>query len=151
MGEVADVRGRCKALESELQGLHDQLAKDARDRQEKEEEMKARETAAKDRDAELDERHGRLDMLEEALEVKRIELDDKERVLAEDRMAFAKLEEKARALLKTLYDSGLESPLAGAEDGPAKLLPFLVHALEDVALGLGPTAEAEARVLSSQH
>ena len=49
----------------------------------------------------------------------------------------------------TLYDSGLESPLAGAEDGPAKLLPFLVRALEDVTLGLGPTAEAEARVLSS--
>ena len=48
-----------------------------------------------------------------------------------------------------LYDSGLESLLAGAEDGPAKLLPFLVHALEDVALGLGPAAEAEARVLSS--
>ena len=35
------------------------------------------------------------------------------------------------------------------EDGPAKLLPFLVRALEDVALGLGPTAEAEACVLSS--
>ena len=64
-------------------------------------------------------------------------------------MAFTKLEEKPRALLKTLYDSGLESPLAGAEDGPAKLLSFLVRALEDVALGLGPTAEAEARVLSS--
>ena len=45
--------------------------------------------------------------------------------------------------------AGLESPLAGAEDGPAKLLPFLVRALQDVALGLGPTAEAEARVLSS--
>ena len=25
LGEVADVRGRCKALESELQGLRDQL------------------------------------------------------------------------------------------------------------------------------
>ena len=34
-------------------------------------------------------------------------------------------------------------------DGPAKLLPFMVRALEDVTLGLGPTAEAEARVLSS--
>ena len=59
------------------------------------------------------------------------------------------MEEKARASLKTLYESGLESPLAGEEDGRAKLLPFLVRALEDVALGLGPTAEAEARVLSS--
>ena len=64
-------------------------------------------------------------------------------------MAFAKMEAKARSSLRTLYNSGLESPLAGAEDGPAKLLPFLVHGLEDVALGLGPTAEAEARVLSS--
>ena len=64
-------------------------------------------------------------------------------------MAFAEMEAKARSLLRTLYHSGLESPLAGAEDGPAKLLPFLVRALEDVALGLGPTAEAEARVLSS--
>ena len=48
-----------------------------------------------------------------------------------------------------LYESGLEEPLAGAEDGPAKLLPFLVDALEDVADGLGPTVEAEARALSS--
>ena len=64
-------------------------------------------------------------------------------------MAFAKLEEKARAALKTLYEGGLEKPLAGAEDGPAELLPFLVRALEDVADGLGPTAEAEARALSS--
>ena len=39
--------------------------------------------------------------------------------------------------------------MAGAEDGPAKLLPFLVDALEDVADGLGPTVEAEARALSS--
>ena len=60
-------------------------------------------------------------------------------------MAFAELEEKARAALKTLYESGLEDPLAGEEDGPAELLPFLVRALEDAADGLGPTAEAEAR------
>ena len=82
------------------------------------------------------------------LEARTVELDDKARVLAEDRVAFAEMEEKARASLKTLYESGLESPLAGEEDGPAKLLPFLVRALDDVALGLGPTAEAEARVLS---
>ena len=56
---------------------------------------------------------------------------------------------KVRGLLKTLYDNGLESLLAGTEDGPAKLLPFMVSALEDFTLGLGPTAEAEARVLSS--
>ena len=76
-------------------------------------------------------------------------MDDKALVLAEDRTTFLELEAKARSSLRTLYDSGLESPLAGTEDGPAKLLPFLVHALEDVALGLGPTVEAEARVLSS--
>ena len=149
LGEVADVQGRYKALESELQGLRDQLAKEAHVRQEKEEDMKACEAASKDRDAKLDERQGRLDALEQALEAKRIELDGKVWVLAEDHVAFAKLEVKARTLLKSLYDRGLESPLAGAEDGPAKLLPFLVRALEDVALCLGPTAEAEARVLSS--
>ena len=83
------------------------------------------------------------------MEAKKIELDGKARVLAEDRVAFAKLEVKARTLLKSLYDSGLESPLDGTKEGPAKLLPFLVRALEDVTLGLGPTAEAEARTLSS--
>ncbi len=80
---------------------------------------------------------------------RKAELDGKALVLAEDRAAFTELEAKARSSLRTLYDSGLESPLAGAKDGPAKLLPLLVHALEDVALGLVPMAEAEARVLSS--
>ena len=64
-------------------------------------------------------------------------------------MAFADMEKDARASLKTLYESGLDSPLAGDGDGPAKLLPFLVKALRDVALGTGPTAEAEACVPSS--
>src|SRR3954468_17632659 len=59
------------------------------------------------------------------------------------------MEKDARASLKTLYESGLDSPLAGDGDGPAKLLPFLVKALGDVALGLASTVEAEARVLSS--
>ena len=81
--------------------------------------------------------------------MERIELDRKAKVLAEDRVAFAKLEEKAHAALKTLYEGGLEEPLAGEEDGPAEMLPFLVCALEDAADGLGPTAEAEARALSS--
>src|SRR4051812_29477792 len=79
----------------------------------------------------------------------RTELDAKAKVLAEDRVAFVKLEKKARATLKMLYESGLEEPLAGAGDGPTKLLPFLVDALENVADGLGPTVEAEARALSS--
>ena len=51
--------------------------------------------------------------------------------------------------LKTMYEKGLEKPLASDEDGPAQLLPFLVKALEEVVEGIGPTAEAEARVLSS--
>ena len=80
---------------------------------------------------------------------RKAKLDDEALVLAEDRVAFTEMEVRARSSLRTLYDTGLESPLAGSEDGPAKLLPFLVHALEDVALGLGPAAEAEARVLSS--
>ena len=33
LGEVVDVRGRCKALEGELQGPRDQLAKEVRLRQ----------------------------------------------------------------------------------------------------------------------
>ena len=111
--------------------------------------MKAREAAVKDRDAKLKKHRDCLGALEQELEARKVELDDKARVLAEDRVAFADMEEKARTSLKTLYDSGLESPLAGEEDGPTKLLPFLVRALEDVTLGLGPTAEAEARVLSS--
>lgn len=149
LGEVADARGRCKALESELQGLRDQLAKEPRILQEKEEDMKAHEAAVKGRDAMLNKRRDRLGALEQELEAKKVTLDGKARVLAEDREAFTEMEVKARSLLRSLYDSGLESPLAGPEDGPAKLLPFLIRALEDVTLGLGPMAEAEARVLSS--
>ena len=111
--------------------------------------MKAREAAVKDRDAKLKKRRDRLGALEQELEARKVELDGNARVLAEDRVALTEMEVKARTLLKTLYDSGLESPLAGEEDGPAKLLPFLVRALNDVTLGLGPTAEAEAHVLSS--
>ena len=69
--------------------------------------------------------------------------------MAEDRAAFTYYEVRSRKALKTLYEHGLEKPLDTDEDGPAKLLPFLVRALQDVTLGLGPTAEAEARVLSS--
>ena len=35
LGEAADAQGRCKALESELQGLQDQLAEEVHIRQEK--------------------------------------------------------------------------------------------------------------------
>ena len=51
--DASTVRGRCKALEDELWGLHDELAKEVRDRQVKEEEMKAREASIGHRDAEL--------------------------------------------------------------------------------------------------
>ena len=51
--------------------------------------------------------------------------------------------------LKSLYEKGLEKPLTTDKDGPAQLLPFLVKALEEVVEGIGPMAEAEARVLSS--
>ena len=64
-------------------------------------------------------------------------------------MAFARIEESSRKALKTLYESGLEKPLASAEDGPAQLLPFLVEALEEVVSGIGPMAEVEAHALSS--
>ena len=40
LGDAADARGRWKMLEDELQGLCDELAKEVRDRQEKEKEMK---------------------------------------------------------------------------------------------------------------
>ena len=136
-------------LEDELQGLRDKLAKEVRSREEKEKEMKTREAAVRDRDVKLDDRRGQLETLEKALKAERTKLDGKAKVLAEDRVAVAKMEDKAHAVLKTLYEGGLEKPLGGAKDGPAELLPFLVRALEDVADGLGPTAEDEARALSS--
>ena len=129
LGDIANAQGRYKALEAELQGLRDELAKEVRSRQEKEKEMKAREAAAKDRDAKLDDRHSRLETLERSLKAERTELDAKAKVLAEDRVAFADYEERSRRVLKSLYDDGLEKPLAGATGGLAKLLPFLVEAL----------------------
>ena len=123
-------------LEGELKGLQDRLAEETRLRLEQEDGMKAREAAVKDWDAKLKKRRDRLGALEQELEARKVELDGKARVLAEDRVAFAEMEEKARASLKMLYESGLESPLAGEEDGPAKLLPFLVRALDDAPLAL---------------
>ena len=149
LGEAADAQGRCKALESELEGPWGQLAEEVHIRQEKEEDLKTCEAAIKDRDVKLNKRRDRLGTLEQELEAWKVELDGKARVLAEDREAFTETEVKVRDLLKSLYDSGLERPLAGTEDCPAKLLPFMVRALEEVTLGLGPTAEAEARILSS--
>ena len=82
-------------LESELKGLQDRLAEETRLRQEQEDGMKAREAAVKDRDAKLKKRHDRLGALEQELEARKVELDGKARVLAEDRVAFAEMEEKA--------------------------------------------------------
>ena len=87
LGNAADAQGRCKALEVELQGLRDELAKEVRGRQEKE--MKAREAAIKDQGAKLDDRCGRLETLERSLKAERTKLDAKAKVLAEDRVAFA--------------------------------------------------------------
>ena len=118
--------------------------------------MKAREEAVKKRDAELAElgkkqaaESNRLEELERKMGTREADLDAKARVLAEDRVAFADLEKRSRKALKTLYEHGLEKPLDTDEDGPAQLLPLVVKALEEVVDGLGPMAEAEARVLSS--
>ena len=59
--------------------------------------------------------------------------------MAEYRAAFTDYEVRSCKALKTLYEDGLEKPLAGATEGPAKLLPFLVEALEEVVTGIGPT------------
>ena len=156
MKDAKAARDRCQVLEDELQSLRDKHAEEARCRQEKEEEMKAREDAVKNRDAELAElgktqatECNRLEELERKVKAREADLDAKARVLAEDRVAFADLEERSRKALKTLYDHGLEKTLATDEDGPAQLLPLLVKALEEVVDGVGPMAEAEARVLSS--
>ena len=113
MGEAANAQGRCEVLEGELKGLQDRLAEETRLHLEQEDGMKAREAAVKDWDAKIKKRRDRLGALERELEARKVELDGEARVLAEDRLAFAEMEDKARASLKTLYESGLESPLAG--------------------------------------
>nr|XP_020199342.1 spindle pole body component 110-like [Aegilops tauschii subsp. strangulata] len=147
---------RCRALEDKLKSLRDEHTEEARGRQAKEEEMRAREDAIKNRNAELGElakaqatECSRLEELERKVELKGADLDAKAKVLAEDRAAFALLEKRSRVALKALYEKGLEKLLTTDEDGPAQLLPSLVAALEEVVSGIGPMAEAEARVLSS--
>ena len=90
-----------------------------------------------------------METLEQKLRAEKAELDAKAKVLAEDRVAFALLEERSHVALKSLYEKGMEKRLTTDEDGPAQLLPYLVEALEEVVSGIGPMAEAEARVLSS--
>ena len=72
------------------------------------------------------------------MKAEKAELDAKAKVLAEDRAAFALLEERSPVALKALYEKGLEKPLTTDEDGPAQLLPYLVEALEEVVSGIGP-------------
>ena len=93
--------------------------------------------------------YGRLEERERKVKAGKAELDAQAKVLAEDRAAFALLEERSCVALKALYEKGLEKPLTTDEDGPAQLLPYLVKALEEVVEGIGPMAGAEARVLSS--
>ena len=81
------------------------------------------------------------------MKAKEADLDAKAKVLAEDRVAVSLLEERSSVALKSLYEKGLEKLLTTDKDGPAQLLPFLVKALEEVVEGIGPMAEAEARVL----
>ena len=118
--------------------------------------MKARDDAVRDRDAELEQlvkaqamERGRLEELEQKLKAEKAELEAKAKVLAEDREAFKLLEERSQTALQSLYEKGLEEPLAASNEAPAQLLPYLVDALEDVVSGIGPMAEEEARVLSS--
>ena len=90
-----------------------------------------------------------MEKLKKEVEEEKVQLEAKVKILANYRVAFDYLEERSRKALKTLYEHGLERPLTTDEDGPALLLPPLVKALEEVVDGIGPMAEAEARVLSS--
>nr|XP_040256460.1 tol-Pal system protein TolA-like [Aegilops tauschii subsp. strangulata] len=103
--EVA--RNRCRELEDELKSQRDQRAEEARGRQAKEEEMRAREDAIKGHNAELGElakaqaaERSRLEELER--KAKGADLDTKAKVLAEDCLAFSLLEERSSVALKSL-------------------------------------------------
>ena len=48
----------------------------------------------------------RLEELERKVEAEKVDLDAKAKVLAEDRAAFALLEERFRMALKALYEKG---------------------------------------------
>ena len=127
-----------------MQSLRDKHAEEVRYRQAKEEGMKAQEETVKNREAELAElvkkqaaERSHLEELERKMGAREANLDAKARVLAEDRVAFADLEKRSRKALKTLYKHGLEKSMATDEDGPARLLPLLVEALEEVVDGVG--------------
>nr|XP_020148332.1 nucleolar and coiled-body phosphoprotein 1-like [Aegilops tauschii subsp. strangulata] len=103
--DVEAAKSRCQALEAELKTLRNESAEEARGRQAEEEKMKAREDAVKGRDAEPEQsakaqavERGRLEELERKVKAEEAELDAKAKVLAEDRVAFALLEERQPAL-----------------------------------------------------
>nr|XP_020170201.1 TANK-binding kinase 1-binding protein 1-like [Aegilops tauschii subsp. strangulata] len=129
-------RGRCQELEDELKHLRDQHAEEARGRQVKEEEMRAREDTIKNRDAELEElekaqatERSRLEELERGAKAKK-NLDAKTKVLAEDRTTFADLEERrsitlARASVSPnpdLSDASSPDPVVPGSSNPAEPL-----------------------------
>nr|XP_040256276.1 tol-Pal system protein TolA-like [Aegilops tauschii subsp. strangulata] len=143
-------KDRCRSLEAELETARKERAKEARGRKAEEEKMKAREDAIRDRDAKLEQlakaqatKRGLLEELEQNLQAEKAELEAKAKILAEDCEAFKLLEVRSQTALKSLYEKGLEEPLAGSNDGPAQLLPYLVDALEDVLSGIGPMAEGK--------
>ena len=82
------------------------------------------------------------------MKAEKAELEAKEQVLVEDRVAFNSLEEKSHVALRALYEKGLEEPLVTDDKGSTQLLPHLVVALEDVVNGIGPLVKEEARSLS---
>ena len=104
-----------KCWEGELQSLRDKHAEEVRFRQAKEEEMKAREEAVKNRDAELGKKQAaernRLEGLERKMGMREADLEAKARILAKDRVALTDLEKRSRKALWTLYEHGLEKPL----------------------------------------
>src|SRR4051812_39245536 len=71
LGEAVGIRGRCKELEEELQGLRDQLAEETRLRQEQEKGVKSREAALEDQEAKLKKRRSHLGALKKELRRRR--------------------------------------------------------------------------------
>nr|XP_020165907.1 tol-Pal system protein TolA-like [Aegilops tauschii subsp. strangulata] len=111
--DVEAAQHRYRALEDELKTLHNEHAEEARSRKAEEEEMKSREDAVKGRDAELEQaaraqaaEHGWLEELERKVKAEKAELDAKAKVLADDRAAFALLEERSRVALKVVSGIG---------------------------------------------
>jgi hypothetical protein len=91
----------------------------------------------------------RLEKLKKEMEAARESLDKAKEAAAMERNAFASLEGRLRASLRSLYGSGHEEPLAIPEEGPAGLLPRLATVLEEVATELPVLVDAEARAFAA--